>query len=74
MQPRDEKEVTCVPSCVSAATEIAEGVLAYTLVLKSPPHSPPPPEPPEFEAAKITATPLSNINLSVMVAMAPFGS
>ena len=28
MQPREEKEVTAVPSWVRAATEMAEGVLA----------------------------------------------
>ena len=28
MHPLEEKDVTAVPSCVSAATEMAEGVLA----------------------------------------------
>ena len=59
IQPREEKEVTAEPSCVNAATDIADGVFAYTFVRKSPVHSPPPPEPPELDAAKITATPLS---------------
>ena len=72
MHPREENEVTAVPSWVRAATEIAEGVLAYTLVRKSPEHSAP--EPPELEAAKITATPFSNVSRSVSAAMTPLGS
>ena len=56
-QPLLENEVTADASCVRAATEIAEGVLAYTLVLRSPSVSSP--LPPLFEAAKITATSFS---------------
>ena len=33
--PLLEKEVTAFPSCTNAATEIAEGVFAYMLVLRS---------------------------------------
>ena len=72
MHPREEKDVTCVPSCVNAATDIADGVFAYTLVLKSPPHSAP--DPPEFDAAKMTATPFSKVSQSVIDAIAPLGS
>ena len=57
IQPRLEKEVTAFPSCTNAATEIAEGVLAYMLVLRS--SSVSSPLPPLLEAAKITATLLS---------------
>ena len=56
-QPLLENDVTALASWVSAATEIAEGVFAYTFVLKS--FSDSSPEPPLFEAAKITATWLS---------------
>ena len=49
--------MTADASCVRAATEIAEGVFAYTLVLRSPSDSSP--LPPLFEAAKITATSFS---------------
>jgi hypothetical protein len=72
MQPREEKEVTAVPSWVRAATEMAEGVLAYTLVRNPPEHSAP--EPPLLEAAKITATPFSYVKRSVSWAITPFGS
>ena len=69
IHPLDENEVTAVPSWVSAATETAEGVFAYTFVLKSPEHSEP--EPPELDAANITATPFSKVSLSVSCAITP---
>ena len=57
VHPLLENEVTAFPSCTSAATEIAEGVFAYMLVLRSSSDSHP--LPPLFEAANITATSLS---------------
>ena len=57
IHPLLEKEVTAFPSCTNAATEIADGVLAYTFVLRSSSDSPP--LPPLLDAAKITATLLS---------------
>ena len=61
--PLLEKEVTAFPSCTNAATEIAEGVFAYMLVLRSLSDSPP--LPPLLDAAKITATSLSYVSISV---------